>query len=265
MNLGVSSLAWSPEDSSRIGVVLQKLGVGHIDVVPGKLRREPGSVQEVRRRWSEFGIAILGMQSLYFEHPALNLFGPPAMREAMLDHLRQVAAMASGLGATRLVFGSPRNRRRQAQSPEEAEALAVEFFRSAGAIAADHGAVLTVEAAPMPDGFAVTTAEAAAWVQTIDHPGVRLQLDLGILMLEGQSIDAAVTRFAPLVGHIHISEPGLIEVGLGGADHVTFAAAVRRELPALAGTLEMLVPEGHDAVASVQRAVRFAASRYATQ
>ena len=272
MNLGISSLAWPPGDDRRIAGALQALDMHHIDVVPGKLGLAAGwpspfAVQEVRRGWSDFGISILGVQSIFFDNPSLNLFGTTAMREAMLEHLRRVGELSAGLGATRLVFGSARNRRRGDRSPEEAETLALEFFRSAAEIAVDHGTILCIEAAPIGFGgdFACTTTAAATLVATLDHPGVRLQLDLGILTFEPEPIDAAVARFAPLVGHVHLSEPGLRQLGLGGADHRTFAEALRRHLPGLPGTIEMLVAEDDDAVAAVRGALTFASIRYATE
>lgn len=248
MKVSFSNLAWEPADDDRVADVLRANGVSTIDIAPGRYRGRPAG--DIRRAWADRGFTIGALQSVCFGRPELSVFDTP---DAMLEHLGSVATLATQLGASTLVFGSPANRRRGARSAADVWGPAVTFLRRAGAILADRGLMLTVEAAPTRYGgdFCVTTAEAAAWVREVDHPAVRLQLDTGIL-----SIDGTAELHAPLVGHIHVSEPGLGELR---ADQ-GFAARLRARFPTFGVTVEM-VP-GPDAVAAVARSAAIAVAAY---
>ena len=65
-----------------------------------------------RAWWAERGIEITGMQALLFGTSGLNVFGPSEVQDAMLAHLAAVCRIGAGLGAVRVVFGSPKNRDR---------------------------------------------------------------------------------------------------------------------------------------------------------
>jgi sugar phosphate isomerase/epimerase len=122
--------------------------------------------------------------------------------------------MAAGLGATALVFGSPKNRKRKSMPLDEATGIASEFFREMGALAVSRKCVICIE--PNPPSydcdFINTTAEAVALVHAIGSRGVKVQGDMGaILTMNG---DPAVELDAAkgLIGHVHVSEPELAEI-----------------------------------------------------
>lgn len=248
MKVSFSNLAWEPPDDDRVAEVLRAHPISSIDIAPGRYRGSPAA--DVRRAWADRGFTIGALQSLCFGRPELSVFDTP---DALLAHLASVATMAVELGASTLVFGSPANRRRGARSVTEVWGPAVAFLRRAGALVADHGCLLTVEAAPLRYGgdFCVTTEEAAAWVREADHPAVRLQLDTGILAIDGSN-----ELHADLVGHIHVSEPGLGELQPAPA----IAARVRATFPTFGVTVEML--PGPDPVAAVARSAAIAVAAY---
>ncbi|GDX82359.1 hypothetical protein LBMAG42_41700 [Deltaproteobacteria bacterium] len=269
MKIGISNLAWPAGDDAKIAPILAALGVDTVDLAPGKYAARAGwpeaaAVDHVRRWWADFGISIRGVQSLFFGQPHLNLFGEVAVREAMLARFEHVAELAERLGASKLVFGSPGNRRRGAFAASEAGPAAIEFARRAGDIAAAHHALLCIEAAPVAYGgdFAVTTHEAAAWVEAAAHPAVRLQLDTGIATLLGEDFTELVERNAHLTGHIHVSEANLAILGDSDTKHEVFAAAIGGTLPHLGVTIEMLARPEEDAAPAVERAVRYALLHY---
>ncbi len=50
-------------------------------------------------------------------------------------------------------------------------------------------------------------------VASVDHPAIRMQLDTGALTINGEDAESVLASSAPLVGHIHASEPDLIPLG----------------------------------------------------
>jgi D-psicose/D-tagatose/L-ribulose 3-epimerase len=269
VRLAISNIAWDPAEDDAVAAVLHRHGVDAIDVAPGKYFPDPpaatdAEVARVRRDWADRGVRIHGMQALLFGTVGLNLFGEADVRRAMLERLEAVCRIGAGLGCGPLVFGSPKNRDRTGLDDGRVEALAVGFFRDLGDRAARHGVTVCLEPNPARYGcnFMTATAEAAAMVERVGHPAIRMQLDTGTITVNGEPMDATVRAYATLVGHVHASEPDLVTLGDGGTDHAAAARALRAVSPDAVVTIEMVASAREPHVAAVGRAVALAAAAY---
>ncbi|CAN5866277.1 hypothetical protein BH23ACT12_BH23ACT12_03220 [soil metagenome] len=269
MKLAFSNIAWDPSEDAQVADLLSRHAIDAIDIAPSKYFPDPprAGIQEigaVRRWWEEKGIQITGMQSLLFGVSGLNLFGPPAIQDAMLRHLDAVCRIAAGLGATRLVFGSPRNRDRAGIPDDQVLAIAVPFFRRLGRLAGENGVVICLEPNPPRYGanFMTDSTEASEVVRAVDHPAIRLQLDTGALQINGENPAAVLDAHANIVGHVHASEPDLVPLGDGATDHRVVAGAVRDALPRHVVSIEMVATANEDHLLSMERALRVAILHY---
>jgi len=269
MRLAISNIAWDTSEDEAIARLLRHYRVDAIDIAPGKYFPDPGKVSdaevaEVRDRWTKRGVEITGMQALLFGTSGLNLFGPPDVRDAMLTHLTAVCRIGAVLGATRLVFGSPKNRDRAGLSDTETKGIAVPFFRRLGDIASFHGVTICLEPNPPCYGanFMTTSVETATVVEQVAHPAIRMQLDTGALTINGEDPTAVLRDNAALIGHIHASEPNLVPLGDGGTDHARVFDALMGCLPEHLVSIEMLATQRERHVASVQRALEGAIRCY---
>lgn len=239
MRLALTNLAWHPDDDAAIAALLQEHGIDAIDIAPTKWFPDIRNTraEEIRQRrlwWADQGIAITGMQSLLYGTTGLNMFGDAATQQRMLDHLRAVCDIGAGLGATRLVFGSPANRQRNGLDEDHAQQIALEFFRRLGDIAQAAGVCICLEAVATHYrcDFMNTTASSIALARALDHPAISITLDTANLQMNGESIDSVLPAHAGLVGHIHASEKDLVPLGEGDVPHAALAAAMRQHLPA---------------------------------
>ena len=269
MRLSISNLAWDVDEDATIAALLQGAGVDAIDIAPSKYFPLPNEastqdIAAVKDWWAQRGIAIIGMQALLFGTEGLNLFGPPAVQDAMLRHLSGICRIGAGLGASRLVFGSPRNRDRGGLGEAEACALALPFFRRLGDIAQQHGVCICLEPTPSRYGanFMIASADTLQVVQQVDHPAIRMQCDSGALTIAGEAPMAMLAACAPYIGHIHASEPDLVPLGDGGCDHAAMAAAVARHLGDYPVTIEMLASKTEPHATAIARALDVAARHY---
>jgi sugar phosphate isomerase/epimerase len=231
--LAVSNIAWEPHDDDAIAEVLRREGVSGVEIAPTKWRARPfdataEEIAEFRRSWEDRGLRIVSLQSLLFGRPDLQLFGTPGVRAALGDYLRRVIDFAAALGAHALVFGSPKNRQRDSLDIHEATDIAAAFFRDLGPHASVHGVALCIEANPPEYGcdFVTTTAEAVALCAMIDHPGIRVNADLGGMTLAGEDPRASIRSARNFIAHVHASEAHLVELG-ASADHGAAATALR--------------------------------------
>lgn len=267
MRVSISNIAWDRWNDEAVVSILQKNGIDAIDVAPTKYFEDVRAisstdVRKVREWWQLRGIAIIGMQSLMFGQNGLNVFDGPASRKEILVHLRHICGIAEGLGASRLVFGSPKNRNRLSLDDQTVEEVSTEFFRELGDIAAEHGVIFCLEPNPSVYGanFMVDSFETAKVVSRIDHPAICMQLDIGASTINQEPPEAVLRACASLVGHVHFSEPGLVEVGRGSANHREWAA-VMRDYGITLGTIEM-VGSTEIGLAAIERSVRFARATY---
>ena len=267
MRIAVSSLAWDVADDEAVAAVLNAHGVDAVDLVPGKyFAGGAATPDQVRNWWAARGIAVTGLQALLFGTTGLNLFGDPAAQAAMLAHLETVCRAGAELGAPRLVFGSPRNRDRTGLSDAQALAAATSFFRRLGDVAGRHGVVVCLEPNPPRYGanFMTNSSETAEVVAATAHPAIRLQLDTGALAINGEDPEQVVRAYGDLIGHVHASEPDLVVLGDGAADHARAAAALRAWRPDAVVAIEMLPAKNEPRVAAVERAVAVAIRHYRT-
>jgi len=269
MRLAISNIAWDVAEDEFIAKLLRRYGIDAVDVAPGKYFPDPTKasdedIKRVRAWWAERGIEITGMQALLFGTSGLNVFGSSDIQEAMLAHLAAVCRIGAGLGAVRVVFGSPKNRDRSGLTDQEAMAIAVPFFRRLGDIAAANGVFICLEPNPPCYGanFMTTSSDTAQVVKEVAHPAIRMQLDTGALTINGENAAGVLEMSANWIGHVHASEPDLLPLGDGGTDHAKVHAALAQYLPGHLVAIEMVATKDEPHIVSIERALKVAIRDY---
>ncbi len=269
MRLAISNIAWHATEDEQVATLLNKYGVDAIDVAPGKYFPDPqnaslGDIKLVRNWWQNHGIEITGMQALLFGTTGLNLFGSNESQTAMLTHLEAVCKIGEGLGATKLVFGSPKNRDCSGFSSEEADDIAIRFFRHLGDIANRYGVAICLEPNPSCYGanFMLNSADTASIVAAVAHSSIRMQIDTGAITINVEDSEQVIRKYAALIGHVHASEPDLVTLGDGGVDHATIGRQLNEWLPEQVVTIEMLLAKNESNTVAIERALAVAICNY---
>lgn len=257
-----SAIAWLPAEAREVAALLRTEEAAGIEAAPGLFDRPLAEVtarqvQEVRAFWEGEGLPVRAMQALFFGRPELRLFGTDEERAALADFLRIVFRVAGGLGAGPLVFGSPKTRARGAMDPAAAFEVAERFFRQIAKDADAAGCVLCIEANAPGYGcdFVTTHQEAARLVQAVASPGFGLQVDTGVMRMNGESPStlAAILNAADVrPSHVHVSEPFLAPVDAATPFHRELAGVLPDNGYAGAVSVEMKRP---DALSSLRSAV----------
>lgn len=270
MRLAFSNLAWPAELDGTVCRELPELGFAGLEVAPTRLwpdplARDAEEVAAARRAVEATGLRIVALQSLLFQRPELQLFGDAEAREGLYDHLVGMAHLAVRLGATRLVFGSPGNRRRGDLPTERADEIAVELFGRLGAVAEQLGVCFCIEANPTAYNcdYLTDAVASTAFVRAVDSPGVRLHLDTACMALAGDDAVERVGAGADVLGHVHLSAPQLGAVGPDGpVEHDDVAAALRAVEYEGSVSVEML-QQTDDVLGAVRRTADFVRKTYA--
>lgn len=269
MRLAISNIAWDVQEDVAVAKLLQRFKVDAIDIAPGKYFPQPDQAREadmlkVRTWWADQGIEITGMQSLLFGTTGLNVFGDDSSQAAMLEHLRAVCRIGGALGASRLVFGSPKNRDRSGLNDDQALDQAVAFFSRLAKIAQDAGVIVCLEPNPTRYGanFMTHSSETAQVVKAVGHEAIRMQFDTGALAINQESPHDILARHAPLIGHVHASEPDLVPLGDGTTDHRIMHDALEQYLPHHLVSIEMVATTNEPPLSAIERALTRAVDCY---
>jgi sugar phosphate isomerase/epimerase len=270
VKLAVSNIAWDADADAAAAALLVREGARGVELAPTKWRAAPfdapaADVAELRARWEDRGLPIVALQSLLFGRPDLQLLAGDLERQALLDHLRKVADFAAAVGAKALVFGSPKNRVRGERPLEESMHIARDAFRTLAPHARDRGVVFCIEANPPAYGcdFITQTSEAVELCRLADDSSIRVNADLGGMILAGEDPASAIANAAPYVAHVHASEPHLAQPSTVAA-HERAASALAQGGYSGWISIEMRAPAPDDQLGALERAIRFAKRAYST-
>jgi D-psicose/D-tagatose/L-ribulose 3-epimerase len=269
VKLAFSNLAWPAEADRTVLPELPELGFDSLEVAPTRLWSDPlaqdrNAVATVRAEVEAAGLRIVALQSLLFQRPELQLFGDADAREGLHDHLLGMARLAAQLGATRLVFGSPGNRRRGDLPLQQADEIAVQVFSRLGAAAAELGVCFCIEANPVDYkcDYLTDAVASTAFVRAVDSPGVRLHLDTACMAMAGDDAGERIRAGADVLAHVHASAPQLGAVLPGGiVDHEAVADALRAVDYDGHVSVEML-QQPEDVTGAVRRTADFVRKTY---
>ena len=79
--------------------------------------------------------------------------------------------------------------------------------------------------------FLVDHTEVFAFVESLNHPCVKANLDLGILAMLDESLHSLLSLSSSLIGHVHVSEPNLLPLSTETQNHFLNAQLLKSFLP----------------------------------
>jgi sugar phosphate isomerase/epimerase len=201
---------------------------------------------------------------LLYGRPDLTIFDSKEQRQETLHYLRSIMHLAGLLGARSLVFGAPKNRQMKDLSVDVAEEIALEFFHAAAEIAIKYEVVLCIEPNPVhyECDYVTTSVQGLALVKKVNHPGFGLHLDAAGLTLSEENLEEVLVNCRGAICHFHASEPYLGPLGMGGVDHTTIGALLKRiEYPNWV-SVEMRPNPDVDPIVELRRVVSFLQETY---
>jgi sugar phosphate isomerase/epimerase len=217
MKLAISNLAWKKEHDEEMLSFLQTTKFSGIECVPEHLPQNfPLSSKEelnkLKLKHREIGLPLISIQSILFNTESLFLFKEEINRERLFQHMMNVIDFTSHLGIKNIVFGSPKNRFiSDSISQDEAFDLAYLFFKKLAHYAIEKNTIVSLEpnASDYGANFLTTTKETLDFLEKVNSPGLRLNLDFSTIKLNQSNAREVIQQSFPFINHIHLSEPFL--------------------------------------------------------
>src|SRR5262245_57964597 len=139
-------------DHEHVCKLVAGLGYTGLEIAPFTLANLITDVSserraELRRQAEDCGLTILGLHWLLAKTEGLHLVSPDrGVRQRTAEYLGELAKCCRDLGGDILVFGSPLQRKiPEGHTREQATEFAVDTFRRAAGMFADHDVTLCLE------------------------------------------------------------------------------------------------------------------------
>ena len=233
IKLAVSNIALSAYDHAAELGRLAGFGLAGVEVAPSRAwtntwhNLTPKMVRSYRKDVEDAGLGVVGLHSLFYDHPELGLFRDAETRAQSLDFLVHLSAVCRDLGGRTLIWGGGRRRGDVAEAAALTEAQA--FMADLCRRIEGHDTCFCFEPlGPGETDFINSAFDALAIVEAVGHPGLRMQLDAKALVANGEATNEPFLAAAPHLVHFHANEPDLGVLGTSGAvDHAALGGFLR--------------------------------------
>ncbi|NQU57205.1 MAG: sugar phosphate isomerase/epimerase [Rhodospirillales bacterium] len=214
---------------------LPEMGFDGIEIAPSRVWKDtwhglrPADVEAYRKTVDAAGLSVIGLHSLFFDHPELGMFRGADIREQTLNFLVHLSGLCRDLGGRTLIYGSKTARPRGALSLDEAHEEAVDFMGELCLRIKEHGTCFCFEPLEIDVADFINSAhESLAIVKAVNDPGIGVQLDAKALVANNEASPDIFAATRDYLVHFHANEPGLGVLGTSGdVDHAQLGRYLR--------------------------------------
>ncbi|MFH1377421.1 MAG: sugar phosphate isomerase/epimerase family protein [Planctomycetota bacterium] len=215
--------------------IAKRLGYDGIEIAPFTIRPDAtlitdDDISSVRSVATNNGLAIIGLHWLLAKTEGLYLNHPlPSVRARTAAYLTVLARLCARLGGTVLVLGSPQQRNIH---PDQTLQTAVEQTAHVIGPCLDtcalYGITLALEPLSCNETNLFSSAfEAVEFIRMVNHPALKLHLDVKAMASEKMPIPEIITGCADDLVHFHANDPNLLGPGMGDVDYAPIADALK--------------------------------------
>lgn len=234
MKLAVSNIAWQHNEFEDHLKLLRELGCDGVEIAPSCIWKEPADIGEdevksLAETVSKYNLAIPAFHALLFTRPDLYFFGEESVRHQTISYLKKLIRLAGILSVKVLVYGSPSSRKVGDKPYDRCYEIAIESFRELSKEAERFDTVFCIEPLGASESDFIRTAdEGYMLVRDVDHPNFGLHLDAKAMIDAGENFDIVFEKYAPILRHFHVGDPGLAPPGYMGVDHSPIGRALAK-------------------------------------
>jgi len=213
-------------DHGRVCSRVAELGYTGLEVAPFTLAPLITEVTtsrrgELRREAEQAGLTIIGLHWLLAKTQGFHLTSPDAaIRRRTGDYFTELARAAADLGGSILVLGSPLQRNlADGTSRQRGDELAADTLAHCLKTLEEAKVFLCLEPlTPSDTNFMTTAAEGVALIRRLNHPYVKLHLDVKAMASEGMPVPDIIRANREYLHHFHANDPNLRGPGFGKTD-----------------------------------------------
>ena len=225
------------EDQCRLA---KSLGYGGLELAPFTVSADPSGMtmaqaRQLARIAQDHGLVITGLHWLLVKPEGLSITHPDAaVRQRTVDFMQFLCELCAAMGGRYLVHGSPKQRLiHDGDTHAVALARATDCWALAAQAAQRADVTYCIEPLSVDQTPLVNTlAQAAAVVQSVNHPHLRTMLDTSSAGLaESVPLPDLIDQWFPTgwVVHVQLNDPNRRGPGQGTMAFGPILAALKRQ------------------------------------
>lgn len=220
---------------AQVCSIASRLGYHGIEIAPFTLGESAETIsaqsrKETRQIISDSGLETVGLHWLFAGPEGLHITTQDnKIWGRTKDYLSCLLDLCKDLDGKILVLGSPKQRNIQpGQTYEEARKRASDLLESVLCKASKLGLTICIEPlSPVETDFINTVAQGMEIVRQINHPNLKIHLDVKAMSSEKISVPDIIRSVkAEDIGHFHVNDPNLYGPGMGKVDYAPIAQAI---------------------------------------
>jgi len=227
LNMSWSNWGFGIEPLSASAARLQRAGIRFIELHGNHYGADLGyRPAEARKVLSDHGIAVAGVCGMFSADNDLSS-NRPHQRQAAVDYLKREVPFTAEVGGSYILVVPGAVGRPEAYDATEFE-RSVETLRLAADLFVKHGVKAAVEPIRAAEvSFCHTVADAVAYIQAVDHPGVRhVNGDVYHMQAEEEHIGEAILSVGERLANLHMADSNRRALGKGSLDLDTIIRAL---------------------------------------
>ncbi len=227
IQLGMCNELFEGWDFARTCQTIKAIGYEGIEIAPFTLAPLITDLSAAKRRElrtivEDSGLETIGLHWLLAKTEGFYLTHPDAeVRKKTADYLIALAEATRDLGGSLMVLGSPKQRDLlPGVNFHQAMDHASQVLSTVARHLLDFNVDLCLEPlAPSETDFLTTIAQANDLIQRLDHPHVKLHMDVKAQSADtGGSVTELIAKHAADAGHFHANDVNLRGPGMGEVD-----------------------------------------------
>jgi sugar phosphate isomerase/epimerase len=227
IKLGICNELFEGWDFGQVCRTVKAIGFDGLEIAPFTLAPRIFDLKGPRRRElkaivEDAGLETIGLHWLLAKTEGYYLTSPDqSVREATAHYLKALAEATCDLGGSLMVLGSPKQRDLlPGVTYDHAMDYAIDVFQQILPVLDAFGVDLCLEPlAPSETNFLNTCDQAMELIRRVDHPRLRLHMDVKAQSSEpGTTVPDLIRRHARRAGHFHAQDVNLRGPGMGAVD-----------------------------------------------
>ena len=234
MKLSASNIAWDHAHLIEYLDLVRQSSCTGVELAPSKIWKDPIQVdikeqKKMRELFESHKLKLVGFHALLYGLPHLQMFSTDENSPFFLDYLKRLTDLCSNLGGKLMIFGSPNNRKLNGFSYEDCLIKSKKLFNELATYCESRDIIFCIEPLAKKDcEFITTLKEGGKLVKEVGHPNLGLHIDTKTLHETNEDLNEIIMEFGSAIKHFHISDPGLVQLGLQGVNHDLYGNILRR-------------------------------------
>lgn len=227
MKIGICNEIFKNWNFEKVFNYIKSIGYEGLEIAPFTIADDVRTIseekiKEIVENSEKTQIEIIGTHWLLVKPEGLSISSPDKnLREKTSKYLCCLVDFTSKIGGKIMVFGSPKQRKiNEGQTYREVKNYLKEVIMPVLEKCEEKSIYFCIEPlARSETNFINTAEEAIEIIEEINHPYLKLHLDVKAMSDEGKPIPEIIKKGAKYLKHFHVNDKNLLGPGFGEIDY----------------------------------------------